>query len=192
MTWKKWMISMLCAFLSFSVLVATGCTRKQNSNLTVDVPDDGESKVKQINMQSKSDSSVKGLIKFSDSESGLLINVSLTGLRPNSTHGFHIHEFGDCSGKGAEAAGEHFKPEPTMVHGSLDTPNHHAGDLGNLVADGKGNVMVNLTATQLSLKHQQGRFSVENLAVIVHEKPDDLTTQPSGNSGDRIACGIVR
>lgn len=176
-----------CAFLAM-----VACTKRQNSSLTVDVPNQGEAKIKQINMQSKSNSNVKGLVKFSDTESGLLINVSLTGLAPNSVHGFHIHEFGDCSGAGAESAGEHFKPEAAQVHGSPDVPNHHAGDLGNLTADASGNVMTNITAKDLSLKHSDGRYSVENLALVVHGKSDNFITQPSGDSGDRIACGIIR
>jgi Cu-Zn family superoxide dismutase len=130
----------------------------------------------------------KGTVHFSDVGDGNIeVVVDLTGVPPG-IHGFHIHEKGDC-GNNAQNAGGHFNPTG-MVHGAPDAVSHHAGDFGNVTADANGEVHTRFTTHSISLT--QG-FSTSALghAVVLHEKPDDLISQPSGNAGARIACGVV-
>jgi Cu-Zn family superoxide dismutase len=115
------------------------------------------------------------------------VQVDLTGVPPG-THGFHIHEKGDCGNNGANA-GAHFNPTG-MVHGAPDAVSHHAGDFGNVTAEANGEVHTRFTTHSISLKAADPTSPVGR-AVVLHEKADDLVTQPSGNAGARIACGIV-
>lgn len=129
-----------------------------------------------------------GLVRFEETKEGLEVSAELTGLPPG-THGFHIHEFGDCS-EGGQAAGEHYNPLKTR-HGLLsrDGPSKaHAGDMGNITADEKGVARMRTILRGAALTG--GTASVAGRAVVVHEKPDDLS-QPSGNAGARIACGVI-
>lgn len=140
-------------------------------------------------MQAKSKSNVSGNISFKQYGDKLVIATNIKGLTPNQKHGFHIHEFGDCSAPDAKSAGGHFSPMP-HDHGSPDSKMHHAGDLGNLNANSNGIAKIEITTKELSLVRGE-KNSIIGRAVIIHEKNDDLTSQPSGNAGARIACGIV-
>jgi Cu-Zn family superoxide dismutase len=140
-------------------------------------------------MKSTSGSQVMGTISFLESPdniAGARIVVQLTGLQPGP-HGFHIHETGDCSAPDAASAGAHFNPH-MMPHGSRTAPERHSGDLGNVVANDAGEVDVTIDDATVSF---EGDDSVLGKAVIVHADQDDYTTQPSGNSGDRVACGVI-
>jgi Cu-Zn family superoxide dismutase len=152
--------------------------------------DSGTNAVAHAEMRLIDDDSVIGTVAFySSNAQGLEIIARLSGLAPG-LHGIHIHENGDCSGERASAAGEHFSPNGAL-HGSPATPadSHHAGDLGNLLANESGNAEVFLTDEQLSW---DSPFRVVDRAVVVHDNEDDMTSQPSGNSGDPVACGIIR
>jgi Cu-Zn family superoxide dismutase len=113
---------------------------------------------------------------------------TVSGLGPGTVHGIHIHEKGDCSAPDASSAGEHFNPLG-HAHGAPDA-NSHVGDLGNITADAQGNAPLNITKAQASLV-AGASTSIVGKSVVVHTKEDDLKSQPSGDSGDRIACGIV-
>ena len=113
--------------------------------------------------------------------------VDLTGVPPG-VHGFHIHEKGDCGNNGANAGG-HFNPTG-MVHGAPDAVSHHAGDFGNVTADANGEVHTRFTTHSISLTEGFSSSAIGH-AVVLHEKADDLISQPSGNAGARIACGVV-
>jgi Cu-Zn family superoxide dismutase len=114
------------------------------------------------------------------------INVAyeVKNLVPNSKHGFHVHEKGDCSAADASSAGGHFNPGHAE-HGDPNMPTHHAGDMGNITANDKG-----VAKGEMTLKNMKAS-SLLGTAVVVHEKEDDEKTQPTGNSGSRIACGVV-
>ena len=113
--------------------------------------------------------------------------AELTGLQPGQ-HGFHIHEFGDCSDVAkAASAGGHFNPT-NHQHGAPDASDRHEGDLGNIEADAQGKAHVDITDKVLKLS---GNESIIGHAVIVHEKADDLKTQPTGDAGGRLACGVI-
>ena len=129
-----------------------------------------------------------GTVTFTQNADGTVqVNVRLTGV-PAGLHGFHVHEKGDCGNDG-NAAGMHFNPM-TTAHGAPSDPQHHAGDFGNVEADANGNVNESRTLNGFTV--EPGPTSVVGRAVILHASPDDLKTQPTGNAGARIACGIVQ
>jgi len=136
-----------------------------------------------------SGSTAHGTVTFTELSDGMVeVKVSLAGVPPGSTHGFHVHDKGDCGDNG-NAAGGHFNPMNTP-HGAPDAPAHHAGDFGNVDADANGTV--NVTRMLHGITVSPGPTSVVGHAVILHANPDDLTTQPTGNAGARIACGVVQ
>lgn len=130
-----------------------------------------------------------GTVTFTtgDHDREMRVTVELTGLKPGR-HGFHIHEFGDCSADDASSAGGHFNPRDTD-HGSPGAGEHHAGDMGNIEADDNGRVSSELSFRGLVFS---GRGSILERAVVVHRDADDLETQPAGDSGDPVGCGIIR
>lgn len=127
----------------------------------------------------------RGKVTFTQMGDETLVEASFAGLKPG-LHGLHIHEFGDCAGNGAEAAGGHFNPMD-KPHGMTDAE-HHRGDLGNVHADANGYAMESFKVTGLTFMGDQG---INARSVVLHADPDDLVTQPSGNSGARISCGVI-
>ena len=111
------------------------------------------------------------------------------GLKPGAEHGFHIHEKGDCSSGDGMSAGGHFNPL-TKPHGNPGTGDHHAGDMPMLEADPSGNAKLNVLLEPMTLGG--GAADIVGKAVIIHKDPDDYKTQPTGNSGARVACGVIR
>jgi superoxide dismutase, Cu-Zn family len=140
-------------------------------------------------LEPRSGSTVTGTATFTELPEGGVRAVVHIEKAPPGTHGLHVHEKGDCSAPDATSAGGHFNPT-TMPHAGPMDAQHHAGDLGNIEikADGTGE----LTITSKMLTVKPGPNSVVGRAVIFHEKADDLKTQPTGNAGGRLACGVVR
>ncbi len=136
-----------------------------------------------------SGSLVSGTLSLMPMGGGVHVTGEIGGLAPNSSHGFHIHETGDCSAADATSAGGHFDPT-TQPHGRASTAQHHLGDNDNLVADANGIARVNAHFTGVVLGGGGGN-DIVGKAVIVHANPDDYTSQPSGNAGARIACGVI-
>lgn len=130
---------------------------------------------------------VSGTVTFTPGADGVQVHAELTGLTPGK-HGFHIHEFGDCSAADASSAGGHFNPT-NQPHAAPDAAARHEGDMGNVEADSSGNAKLDYVDHQISLANDTK--SAIGRAVIVHAKPDDLKTQPSGDAGGRIACGVI-
>jgi len=120
---------------------------------------------------------------------GVRISGELAGLKPDSEHGFHVHENGDCSAADATSAGGHFNPA-AQAHGSMDANPHHVGDMPNQRANAQGVADVNVLVHDMSLDPGSDH-NVIGRALIVHEQPDDYQSQPSGNAGARIACGVI-
>ncbi len=131
-------------------------------------------------------SQVSGVVTFTRVANGVKVIADVKGLSPGR-HGFHIHEYGDCSDLKAQSAGGHFNPT-NKPHGGPDAEQHHIGDLGNLVADENGNAHLEQVYSFLSLN---GPYSIIGRAVIVHYGEDDFTTQPTGGAGARAACGVI-
>lgn len=130
---------------------------------------------------------VRGQVTFTEETEGIRVTANVEGLTPGK-HGFHIHEKGDCSAADFTSAGGHFNPGGTK-HGSPTDPEKHVGDFGNLDANEQGVARFERVFSWLTFK---GTNSILNKAVIVHEKADDLQTQPTGNAGGRLACGVIQ
>jgi Cu-Zn family superoxide dismutase len=133
-------------------------------------------------------SAISGTLKLTEDAKGLNVAGDITGLTPG-LHGFHIHEYGDCSDNGM-AAGGHYNPKGN-AHGDVlkDGQAHaHAGDMGNIQADAQGTAHINVTIPGLSLSG--GKLNAAGRALVIHEKADDFT-QPAGNAGGRAGCGTI-
>jgi superoxide dismutase, Cu-Zn family len=132
------------------------------------------------------DSTVKGTLTFSTSGGGVAVSGEISGLKPG-THGFHVHEFGDCSAPDGASAGGHWNPL-NQPHAAPAEEHRHVGDLGNIEAGADGVAKIAVTDSKLSLS---GESSILGRGVIVHTNADDLKTQPTGNAGGRLACGVI-
>jgi Cu-Zn family superoxide dismutase len=129
---------------------------------------------------------VSGVVRFERLDAGIRVQLLIEGLEPGD-HGFHIHEFGDCSAPDGTSAGGHFNPFDAP-HGARDAAMRHVGDLGNVTADEDGIAEDDFVDEVIAF---DGEASILARGVIVHADADDLTSQPSGNAGPRVACGVV-
>ncbi len=131
---------------------------------------------------------VSGQVSFTKQGDKVLVAGEVKGLAPNKEHGMHIHEKGDCSSGDGVSAGGHFNPM-AKPHGAHEHSEHHAGDLVSLQADANG--VARFSYVSGSITVGEGATDVVGRGVIVHRDPDDFKTQPTGNSGPRVACGVV-
>jgi Cu-Zn family superoxide dismutase len=131
---------------------------------------------------------VTGTVYFAQEGNKVKVTANVQGLKPG-VHGFHIHEKGDCSAPDATSAGGHFNPAQ-HTHGGPSTQPHHAGDLGNLTADDKGDATYEALIEGITLS--EGANGIIERGVIVHAGPDDFVTQPTGGSGARVACAVIK
>lgn len=136
-------------------------------------------------------SSASGTATFVERSGKLIVDGRFKGLTPGQ-HGIHIHEKGDCSAPDAMSAGGHYNPtgEP---HGAPGSAKHHGGDFGNLTADANGDATLSVTldTSRVGLG-KLAPNTIAGKALVVHADPDDLSSQPAGNSGRRVACGVIR
>jgi superoxide dismutase, Cu-Zn family len=142
-----------------------------------------------ITLAPASGSLVSGKLAASPITGGVRITGEIGGLSRGSTHAIHIHEKGDCSAADATSAGGHFNPAQ-QAHGRAGSGPHHGGDMDNIVADANGVARVDVRALGVSLGG--GATDIGGRAVVVHAMPDDYRTQPTGNAGGRIACGVIQ
>ncbi len=131
-------------------------------------------------------SDVRGVVNFTEVKDGVKIVAHIEGLS-EGPHGFHIHEHGDCSAPDASSAGGHYNPT-NKKHGCPGDEERHVGDLGNIVADENGSAHYERIDSVIRLN---GEHSIIGKAVIVHEKEDDCKTDPTGDAGGRMACGVI-
>ena len=129
---------------------------------------------------------VKGLITFTQTDGGILIEADIEGLYEGN-HGFHIHEWGDISKSDGTAAGGHFNPDGSDHAGPADAV-RHAGDLGNITAGADGKAHYNQVDSLISFT---GKHNIIGRSVIVHVGEDDLVSQPTGDAGGRVAQGVI-
>ena len=129
---------------------------------------------------------VTGLVEFEHIEGDVQITLHVEHLPPGE-HGFHIHQYGDCRAADATSAGGHYNPTDDP-HGAPQDVDRHVGDLGNIAASLDSVVDTQWTDTVISLN---GPHSIIGRAVVVHADRDDLVSQPTGNAGARLACGII-
>jgi superoxide dismutase, Cu-Zn family len=137
-------------------------------------------------LQPTKGNNVTGTITFTQTDGGIKIVADLQGLAKGK-HGFHIHECGDCSSEDGTSAGGHFNPDKKS-HGAPMDMMRHEGDLGNIEADDSGKAHLEYIDKSISF---EGEHSIIGRSVIVHKSEDDLKTQPTGNAGARVACGVI-
>lgn len=130
-----------------------------------------------------------GTLQFAVVDGVVVVTGEVTGLKPGSQHGFHLHEKGDCSAPDATSAGGHFNPASTD-HGRVGHGSHHGGDSDNLVANDQGVASVDARFEGVTIG-DGAAGDVVGRGVIVHADPDDYVTQPTGNAGARLACGVI-
>jgi Cu-Zn family superoxide dismutase len=171
----------VCSFVCFAVLGVWGRAVAQH-----DEKAQGEVVTKAVAVLFPTKGSdVKGRVTFTQDGRTVHVHADISGLSPGE-HGFHIHEFGVWSEDGM-ASGGHFNPTKSP-HSSPDSPKRHVGDLGNVKASASGNVSYDLDDNHLSF---HGPNSIIGRGLVVHEKADDLKTQPTGNAGGRLAVGVI-
>jgi superoxide dismutase, Cu-Zn family len=174
---------------SFSLLMLTSCSPSKPPQAPPETmmpaekeSEDIEKAVATIYSTTQQSINAWGNASFKNENNGVHIVADFKGLKPGE-HGIHIHQYGDCSQEG-EAAGPHYSVVE-QTHGAPNDSVHHRGDLGNITANQAGNAHYDQVLPDLKLHFILGR------SIVVHEKSDDFKTQPSGNSGKRIACGII-
>jgi superoxide dismutase, Cu-Zn family len=131
---------------------------------------------------------VAGTVTFREVGGRVLVTADVSGLKPASEFGFHVHEKGDCSAPDAASAGGHFNPGG-KPHGHYSKDERHAGDMPNLRSDAAGVASYKFETALLTVR--PGPASVVGRSVVVHASPDDYASQPAGNSGARTACGVI-
>lgn len=141
-------------------------------------------------LEEKSGSELEGYARFSKSSEGIQVIVSVKNALPG-IHGIHIHEKGNCSSSDASSAGGHYNPTQAP-HGDPNPLRHHIGDLGNIVVgeDGRGVLSLAIPINRFNPDFLDWRKLVGR-ALIIHSGVDDLESQPTGDSGSRIACGLI-
>jgi len=183
------MIGSACIGLA---LICCGCQTSETHHSHNSLPpqagkhDLTENVIATVWLSAASGSNVRGMVNFIRENDKVRVYASVTGLTPGK-HGFHIHEKGDCSAPDASSAGGHFNPTG-MPHAGPHESHRHVGDFGNLEADASGNAHYSQVFSDLTV---DGASSIIGRGVIVHAQPDDLKTQPSGNAGGRVACGVI-
>jgi superoxide dismutase, Cu-Zn family len=130
-----------------------------------------------------------GTANFYQAGSKVRMVANVSGLAPGREHGFHIHEAGDCSSGDGMSAKGHFNPAG-KPHGHYSTAERHAGDMPALKADASGNARLDTDLDLMTVT--PGPASIVGRGLIVHADPDDYKTQPTGNAGARIACGVIQ
>ena len=160
-----------------SLLGMTGCQTSE---------DQGRHAMAELNPTAGNN--VRGTVNFYETPKGVRVVAKVTGLTPGQ-HGFHVHEKGDCSTPDGSSAGGHFNPTGAKHGGPMDVE-RHAGDFGNITADGSGNAKADFVDSRISF---DGPNSIIGKGVIVHANPDDLKSQTPtpGNAGKRVACGTI-
>lgn len=184
---------LLPAFALALGLIFTGCDRPADDGvddtLTQDtMMVDQTQRTAVAELEPTEGNEVRGTVTFTEEGDGVRVVATLTGLEAGP-HGFHVHEFGDCSAPDASSAGGHFAPLGNP-HGAPDAAEgqRHVGDLGNIEADDTGSASYDRVDNVITL---DGERSIIGKAVVVHSQEDDFETQPTGDAGDRLACGVI-
>jgi Cu-Zn family superoxide dismutase len=179
----------LVALCAFSLAACSSSSSSTSSTAPAPAPAPAAAAASaRAEIEARSGSTLSGTATFTETADGVKVAVDVKGA-PEGQHAVHLHEKGDCSAPDATSAGGHFNPG-AMQHGAPDAPNHHAGDFGNRTVGADGNGHVELTTKALTVA--DGPNSVKGRAIIVHAKVDDMQTQPTGNAGGRIGCGVVK
>jgi superoxide dismutase, Cu-Zn family len=139
-------------------------------------------------LDSTTGNTAAGQVDFVQAGDKVRVSGSISGLKPNAEHGFHVHEKGDCSSGDGMSTGGHFNPGG-QPHGQHAAGAHHAGDLPSLRADASG--VARFSFETGAIRIGAGANDIVGKGLIVHRDPDDYRTQPTGNAGPRLACGVI-
>lgn len=180
---------LLAAAIAALALPACGVAPPPRPEAAVPVPQSTAQHASVV-LAPASGSLVSGKLTATPAADGVRLTGEIGGLPRGGTHALHIHERGDCSAADASSAGGHFNPGQ-QPHGRAGRGPHHAGDLDNLVADAHGVARVDARARGVTLGGG-GANDIAGRAVVIHAAPDDYVSQPAGNAGARVACGIIR
>ena len=188
---------MLGSILACTVLLACGGGVEKKAEETTEGAHQAASEaqnaqaaelVARAELSSPESSMVRGVVTFTENNGQVHVVARLEGVQPPGPHGIHVHETGQCVAPDYASAGGHFNPTGTS-HACPPTEDRHAGDLGNVVIAEDGTGTLDLTTDLLTVS--EGPLSVVGRSVILHSGEDDCTSQPSGASGNRIACGVI-
>ncbi|MFD0620116.1 superoxide dismutase family protein [Paenibacillus sp. GCM10027629] len=174
------------------ILALTGCDAQQSA-MHVSAAHEPSANVQPVTSDIINGKGKKiGTATFTQLAKGVQIDVSASGLK-KGLHGIHIHEMGKCEAPDFKSAGGHFNPT-SKEHGFNNPNGEHAGDLANLVvgSNGKGEVQFVNTAVTLRKGEPNSLFKEGGTSLVIHADPDDMHTNPAGNSGDRIGCAVIR
>ncbi|MCQ6264121.1 superoxide dismutase family protein [Fictibacillus sp. WQ 8-8] len=195
---KKWTIA-LCVLMICMLLAACGGTGQgnhKNHNMNSEKKSEGASsmaKTKPVTVELMDAKGKKaGTATLEQAAEGVKVNVEATGLTPGE-HGIHFHEKGVCEAPKFESAGKHFNPTSKM-HGFKNPKGPHVGDLKNIKADSSGKATGDLMSSLVTLQEGKSNSLLKEggTALVVHAKADDYKTDPTGNSGDRVLCGVIK
>lgn len=181
--------SLAFLIISLAVGLLTGCSDgpKESSNSDSSAVDSMAKEKAISELKATTGNDVKGSVYFTKTDNGIQISAVVSALTPGQ-HGFHIHAKGDCSSGDGKSAGGHFNPH-SVDHGGADAKIRHVGDLGNITADSFGNAKYERIDTMISFN---GVNNIIGKGVIIHAGTDDLTSQPTGAAGARVACGVIK
>jgi superoxide dismutase, Cu-Zn family len=167
--------------IGLSIFTALGCSD--------DNPSDSPAKTASATLTATTGNTAAGSVTFTNNGAQTQLTASISGAPPSAMLGFHIHMNAACGADGMEAGG-HWNPE-MVDHGQWESSPHHLGDLGNLETDASGAASFQLATDAWSIG-SGASDDIVNHAVVVHAMADDFTTQPTGNAGGRIACGVIQ
>ena len=180
------------AVLMVAVVASVGCGRREEAAPApvVEAPQpevEVAPPTASATLMAREGGTVAGEVTFTETDTGVRIVAHITGAPPG-THGFHIHDVGDCSSVDFKSAGGHFNPTD-MPHGAPSDMERHAGDLGNVEVAEDGTAHHEASSSMITVS--EGPNSIIGRGVILHEKADDLVSQPTGAAGARLACGVI-
>jgi len=181
--------------LLISFILLTACAGQSDMEQSSDMsstPDSMNSTDEEITelvsvLHPTAGNSINGVVRFFETDEGIRVVAEVYDLAPNSAHGFHIHQYGDCSALDGTSAGGHFNPYDAP-HGGPDSEERHVGDLGNIMVDENGFAELDVVDSYLSF---DGPNNIIGRGIIVHAGEDDLETQPTGAAGARLSCGVI-
>lgn len=165
----------IALFLACIMILLAGCAEKKPTNLTV-------------KMYNRSGDQL-GDIKLAQQSKGLEVDIDLEGLPPGN-HAIHFHNKGSCKAPDFKSAGDHFNPD-SKEHGLMNEKGAHIGDLPNITVDDKGKAKVTLHSEATLKSNRNSLLTRDGTSIVIHSKQDNGMTQPAGDSGERIACGVV-
>ncbi|MDR9456062.1 MAG: superoxide dismutase family protein [Salegentibacter sp.] len=166
-------------------------TTDSEMNSTMDdMEEENEIRKATATMSPNNNSNLGGEVVFTQENGEVSMTALITGL-PEGEHAIHIHEFGDCSMEDGSSAGGHWNPTDEK-HGKWGDPEgYHKGDIGNFTTDSNGNGTITMTTDEWCIGCGDEEKDILGKSIIVHDGVDDFTSQPAGNAGTRVGCGVI-